>query len=1115
MRSLSKNIWIMSNFEVLLTTLTGDRDAGGCRYWNGSFEEPLSPGETATYQFTADASHPNSKYVINDNKVIFKEPEEFGGEYRMFTIIDTELGRSEQDGRYIIATCEPAWYELDDDFIENIRPTDKTPQEALDLILAGTRYVGEVDPDLQMRASDSFYQVSAKEAVIQFFQTWGGYFKDTIEFDGNDITRRVIKSLKRRGAANGVRFEHDKDITGIRRNITGYPKTALYPYGASLEMTDEDGNATGGYTRYIDIKDVVWSKAAGDPVDKPAGQAWVGDPDLLKVFGRPMDDGSLRHRWTRWQNEDIKTPEELIEAAYYDLVNNVSKAIVNYNVEVAPKNVKLGDTCIVLDREFATPIELEADVIKMTYFTDRPEEGATIELGEYLDLDDIEKQIGAINDRFKKNEGKWNTGGGITEVTDGDFPDTKPPKPSNIVVKAMFQSVFISWDYNPASYIAGYRVYASKVKDFTPTDNDIIFEGKMSGYEHKVGNNELWYYRLSAVNYHETESDLSDQYSAQSVRIMTDDILFGSVIADKLANLAVTADKLSRNFDEGNIFPGSLLKQKQFYDYTNSSHTVEEKTFNEMTIKQVALGSQVFFGVCGEVRAPNKINRMPMVQGEVYTLSFEIKRNNTTDINYIHLRDDGGTSTTWTRISGAAQADISSYPSDQFVRVDIQFTAPATSSNCTIGIAGNNKNSATELCSFVIRKVQVRKGTEIKDYGYSPYDIMLTDGAIYGEYIQAASINSAHIAEAAIGSAAIQNAAIKNAHLGTAIVDTANIKDAAITSAKIKELSADLITSGTINAINITGSLIRGGRFEPLNESSAYTSYIEGDKIYQRVNTVNYGGTPEKTYSDLTITSGDITLAYGGRDTGTDEPLRTLRLRDGSIYMSGNINDAGYAEQQMFCNDDNILNAPKAIYRQRLGGVNRMILHSYYDSIPKSYNVQMDTRNSGVYSHFADMWQLTSDGGIMIMSKNGRGIHLDPCNDGTAGQLTLNVGNAGESGSGLIKPVMAGEPHYSITDIHGALQTNMVVMLYQQNFYMPSTGDAYASVYSDISPPFQTENIFMVVPTVFGSYSDHVHATITSQSSTGFRCYIRGTGSSTAILGRTFPVRFVIYYEVI
>ncbi len=109
---------------------------------------------------------------------------------------------------------------------------------------------------------------------------------------------------------------------------------------------------------------------------------------------------------------------------------------------------------------------------------------------------------------------------------------------------------------------------------------------------------------------------------------------------------------------------------------------------------------------------------------------------------------------------------------------------------------------------------------------------------------------------------------------------------------------------------------------------------------------------------------------------------------------------------------------------------------------------------------------------------------------------------------------MAGEPHYSITDVHGALQTNMSVMLYQQNFYMPTTGDAYASVYYDIQPPFQCENIFMVVPIVFGAYSDRVQASVISQSSTGFRCYVRGTGSSTAILGRTFQVRFVIYYEV-
>ncbi len=306
-----------------------------------------------------------------------------------------------------------------------------------------------------------------------------------------------------------------------------------------------------------------------------------------------------------------------------------------------------------------------------------------------------------------------------------------------------------------------------------------------------------------------------------------------------------------------------------------------------------------------------------------------------------------------------------------------------------------------------------------KEYTFSPFDVLLTDGSVTSDFIANAAIGSAHIqnaainsaniadaaitsakiAEAAVGTAAIQNAAITKAHLKTAIIDTAHIIDGAITNAKIGSLSADKITSGTINAINITGSLIRGGRFEPLNESSAYTSYIEGDKIYQRVNTINYGGTPEKTYSDLTITSGDITLAYGGRDTGTDEPLRTLRLRDGSIYMSGNVNDTGYSEQQMFCNDKNYGGvSPKSIFKQRLGGVDRMSLHSWYDSVSGFYNVELNTKNSQTFAHWAKDYQLIADGSVKIYSQNSMGISLNPSYDGKAGKAMLHVGNAGEVG---------------------------------------------------------------------------------------------------------------------
>lgn len=535
------NLWILNDFEELQTTLTSDSGAEGCRFWDAPFESSVSPEEGDTFSFYADATREESKYIVKDNKVIFKENPRFGNAFVMFTIVQTEEF-DERDGKVVLATCEPHWYELDDDYIEDKRPTNKTPQEALDIILENTRYVGVVDEELQNLESDTFYQMSGKEAVIQFFKTWGGAFKAVVEFDGNKITKRIIRCMKRNGAANGVRLEHDRNITNIRRITTGYPKTAVYPYGASLEMTDEEGNATGGYTRYIDIADVTWSKKNGDPVDKPKGQKWIGDPGLLQKFGREKD-GKLLHRFVRWQDENIKTPEDLIKAGYNALMNSISKDVVNYEVEAYVEGLKLGDTAIVIDRDFSRPIEVETDVIKLKYDVAKDGNDVEMTLGQFLEFNSLEKRVGEIDDKIRRNEGNWNSGG---TVTDDNFPDTKPPVPTNVVARGLFSKVAISWDFEPYSYIAAYEVHGSQINGFTPSDSTLLFAGKEGGCVHNADVDQKWYYRVKAINTHGTSSDFSEQVSATTVRIGTNHIDDLSITNAKIGEAAIDSINVAK-----------------------------------------------------------------------------------------------------------------------------------------------------------------------------------------------------------------------------------------------------------------------------------------------------------------------------------------------------------------------------------------------------------------------------------------------------------------------------------------------------------------------------------------------------------------------------------------
>ncbi|MCY8234821.1 hypothetical protein [Priestia endophytica] len=59
--------------------------------------------------------------------------------------------------------------------------------------------------------------------------------------------------------------------------------------------------------------------------------------------------------------------------------------------------------------------------------------------------------------------------------------------------------------------------------------------------------NQQWYYRVRGVNTHGHASGFSDEVIAQTARIITDEIMFGAVTTNLLADLAVDAEKLANS----------------------------------------------------------------------------------------------------------------------------------------------------------------------------------------------------------------------------------------------------------------------------------------------------------------------------------------------------------------------------------------------------------------------------------------------------------------------------------------------------------------------------------------------------------------------------------------
>ncbi|QAT57088.1 phage tail spike protein [Bacillus subtilis] len=1105
------DMYILSPDDQVLTVLSSDGQEA-CRFWDAKYKEELNKG--SSFSFVADASHPDARYLFEENQVVFRDKD---GILRLFVI--KELDDTDENSEVnTLVTCEAAMMELAETFVKDFRPTDKTAQFVLDNVLARSRWVAEVSAELGTN-STTFYKKTALECIAEVINIWGGELQDYIEFDGNKITKRIIKILPRRGKDSGKRFEIDKDTENIKRTVISYPLTALWGYGASIASTDEDGEETGGYSRFIDFSEVEWKKSKGDPVDKPLGQEWVGDPDLLKRLGR-LKNGELIHREGQYNNEDITDPAELLKATYNHLITTASKTEVNYELSVQllqnvpgyeHEHVELGDTTIAIDRNFAIPIETSQRIISMEYDIADPDNTCVVEIGQFLSVLQGDERINQIENILDKNRGTWERKPSVGEVTDGSFPDIVPTVPSNVSVKGLFSGVSITWDYDPSSYIAAYEVYGSQIKGFIPSIENRLWRGKQSGYLHEnAGVDNVWYYRIRAVNYHGKASEFTAEFSAKTQRIMTDDILFGAVTADKLANLAVTADAISRNFEEANILPGSLLRLSDILRVDSRVSVNEVNGFNELSVTKDTT-EYTSFGFTTGGR-----NSLKLTKGETYTLSFELKRETLNDFSYIQVRSKSGTQYNLTNNF----TDLSSYPTDEFVRFDLPFVSPATLTDGRVCLGGRTQN-LTDSANFTIRKVQIRKGNVRMPFGFSPYDTQLTDGAVTSAIIADAAITSAKVAEAAIGTAAIQNAAIARAHLQEAIIDTVHIADAAITSAKIKELSADKITSGTINSINITGSLIRGGKFQALNVNRDFDSYFDGEKFYQYKRGRGY---------QYTMTEINSSLFYqeAGKDygDGDKEVSRTVSIGDGKVSVKGSgefSNADNMAVVEMFGDFNGMGDGiGKFVIRNETNTTvpsDIFTLEGGYDPIPVNDQYHTNYTNKATISGSSTLLSLQPlnfetvvGGGIRMKSKKRTVFEGAPVE--LTKKSTIIAGDASSTSPTMI---MGGNISKLISDQHGALQNNLCLAITERKVVLSkSTGaHSYGSTYVSFIEADgydDVENIFGVFAQPYGQKTSNVTAGIEGQTAKGFTLYVRGTGAAD-VAGLDVTVRLLVFYE--
>lgn len=528
--------------EELMMILKNDWGPEGVPFYDAEWTEELNKANEFAFSFPAKGVQ--TAEIAEGNLAGFWDPD---GNFQVYEIYKTEAEK--EDGLFVRVFSEHVFYELADEWIEDRRIVNGTQNTALGRVLEGTRWTpGDVT---NARAGElhniNFYYDSALAGLQETVNVWGGELRFRLTFDGQKITARYVDILARRGTDNGRIFTYSRDLDRIKRIVdsTGI-KTALIGRGKATQLD------TGGYSRRPTFESVVWTVAGGNPVEKPAGQKWVGDPDALARFGRV---NGTRHRYGFFDYDTEDTAELLTET--WNQLQRVNDPLATYEMSVIDLEaqtgnkadaVRLGDTVYVLDREFYPALELTARIVKLKRVLEEPEKTEII-LGNTRSLiTDIGRRLQSVESKLADRGGVWDQTAppsAIGVVGPDNFPATPPAVPTTVVATGLYSRILVEWEGFVDYTVAHYEVYASQTSGFVPDAASLVYVGLANVFTLPAAVNQRWYFLVRGVNQRGIPGPYAAEVSAQTATIPQGDLGMDAVTSANLAALAVEARALA------------------------------------------------------------------------------------------------------------------------------------------------------------------------------------------------------------------------------------------------------------------------------------------------------------------------------------------------------------------------------------------------------------------------------------------------------------------------------------------------------------------------------------------------------------------------------------------
>lgn len=221
-----------------------------------------------------------------------KIPVKYGaepGEYLGFMCVDQKFRLFEIDeaaddsdtGTTVISATDAGAAELNARIAPETRLENKGAAEVLAAVLAGSGWaVGKVTAT-ERTASVEYYYKKVWACLEDMRTAYNARVIPYYTFDGKTLTGKKVDMLARTPVFRGRVFQGRSDAEDVSISLSGSPRTIMYGLGKTT--------GTGSTPERLTIADAEWSKANGDPADKPKGQAWIADAEAVAKYGEKAE----------------------------------------------------------------------------------------------------------------------------------------------------------------------------------------------------------------------------------------------------------------------------------------------------------------------------------------------------------------------------------------------------------------------------------------------------------------------------------------------------------------------------------------------------------------------------------------------------------------------------------------------------------------------------------------------------------------------------------------------------------------------------------------------------------------------------------------------------------